>query len=166
MEEKEFINVKKIGVISDTHIPVRADSIPEKVFNYFKDVDLILHAGDLVQLGVTKDLQKIAPVVAVRGNMDEFDMLPEKVIIKINNKFKIGLYHGHGSPADLAERIENEFSGVDCIVFGHSHSSFNEIKDNVLLFNPGSACDTVFTNINSVGILNVNEKIRGEILEL
>lgn len=164
---KEFNNIKKIGVISDTHIPIRANSIPKKVFDYFKDVDLILHAGDLVQLNVIEELKKIAPVIAVKGNMDRIkDELPDKFVIKVNNRFKIGLCHGDGPPANLPERVNNEFNNVDCIVFGHSHHPFNEIKNGTLLFNPGSACDTVFTNINSVGILYVNDKIRGEIIRL
>ena len=164
---QEFNNIKKIGVISDTHIPVRADRIPQKVFEIFKDVDIILHAGDLAQPEVIDELKKIAPVVAVRGNMDKFEStLPEKIIIHINNKFKIGLYHGEGSPDDLNQRIISYFTDVNCIVFGHTHHSFNEVVNNVLLFNPGSACDTVFTDINSIGILHINEKIRGEILKI
>ena len=161
----EFTNVKKIGVISDTHIPIRAESVPEEVYEIFKDVDLILHAGDVVDAKVIKELEKIAPVVAVKGNMDQFE-LAEKVIVNINNKFKIGVMHGYGARDNLVNTVKNEFKDVDCIVFGHSHSAFNEVQDNVLMFNPGSACDTVFTQINSVGILHVNEKIRGEIHKL
>ena len=59
-----------IGVISDTHIPYRATNIPKKVFEEFKDVDLILHAGDIEELSVLDELKKIAPVKAVNGNCD------------------------------------------------------------------------------------------------
>lgn len=163
----EFNNIKKIGVIADTHIPIRANAIPEKVFEIFKDVDLILHAGDLVELSVIDELKKIAPVVAVRGNMDKFEVeLADRMVIKINNKFKIGLTHGYGGPESLIDVVKAEFNDVNCIIFGHSHHPINEVKDDVLLFNPGSACDTVFTNINCIGILTVNEKIRGEIIKL
>ena len=164
---QQFENIKKIGVISDTHIPIRAKQVPEKVKELFKDVDLILHAGDLVEPSVIEELKQIAPVVAVKGNMDQFqEELPEKEIIQINNKFNIGLFHGEGEGDTLNERISSYFENVDCIVFGHSHQSINEVRNNILLFNPGSACDTVFTNVNSVGILHINEKIEGEIIQI
>jgi len=167
MQQKEFNNIKKIGIISDTHIPLRANKVPEIVFELFSDVDLILNAGDLVELKVLEELKKIAPVIAVKGNMDQFENeLPQKIIIKINNKFNIGLFHGEGEGDTLNKRISNYFENVDYIVFGHTHQAFNETKDNILLFNPGSACDTVFTETNSVGILHINEKIRGEIIKI
>ncbi len=163
----EFFEIKKIGIISDTHIPIRAKNIPEKVFKIFESVDLILHAGDLVELYVIEELEKIAPVVAVKGNMDRFiDSLPEKRIIKVNNKFKIGIIHGSGDPFSLPVRVKKEFRDVDCIVFGHSHRAFNELVDGILLFNPGSACDTVFTSVNSVGLLYIGDKIKGEIIRI
>ena len=60
----------RIGVISDTHVPVRARALPGQVFRIFAGVDLILHAGDLVTLDVLDELQAIAPVLAVHGNVD------------------------------------------------------------------------------------------------
>ena len=59
-----------IGLISDTHIPDRAKEIPEKVFEAFSEVDLIMHAGDLTSPKVIDDLEQIAPVMAIQGNMD------------------------------------------------------------------------------------------------
>lgn len=166
----EFKNIKKIGVISDTHIPTRAPSLPKKIFEYFKDIDLILHAGDLEKLEVLDDLKKINKnVIAVYGNMDPSDVaskLPSKSIIKINN-FKIGLTHGYGPPEGIRQRILEEFNEkLDCVVFGHTHNPFNEIENNILFFNPGSPTDTVFTDINSIGILKINNKIKGEIIKL
>ncbi|HTX60907.1 MAG TPA: YfcE family phosphodiesterase, partial [Methanobacterium sp.] len=75
-----------IGVISDTHIPERADKIPEIVFELFKDVDMILHAGDLVSLDVKKQLEEIAPTYCVQGNMDKYFglKLPETEVITIH----------------------------------------------------------------------------------
>ena len=163
LEVREFNNIKKIGVIADTH----GDEIPDKVFDLFNDVDLILHAGDILELGTLNKFEK--PLIAVYGNMDSDavrEKLPGKVIIKVNN-FKIGLTHGYGAPDGLADRVKNEFDEKpDCIVFGHSHSPYNETKDNILFFNPGSATDKVFTNINSIGILSLNKKIEGEIVKL
>ena len=59
-----------IGLISDTHIPDRAKVLPQKVIEAFNDVELILHAGDLTSPRVIEELEDIAPVMAVQGNMD------------------------------------------------------------------------------------------------
>jgi len=79
----------KIGVISDTHIPVNSDSIPKKVLEAFKGVDMVIHAGDLVDLSVIDTLKGACKeVIAVAGNMDSQKVktkLPEKEIIKVGN---------------------------------------------------------------------------------
>ena len=61
-----------IGIISDTHIPMRTQSIPKKVFDVFKDVDMILHCGDIEVRSVIEELEEIAPVIAVHGNCDPY----------------------------------------------------------------------------------------------
>ena len=60
----------RIGVLSDTHIPTRARCLPPEIFTVFKNVELILHAGDLVDPLVLSELETLAPVQAVAGNMD------------------------------------------------------------------------------------------------
>ncbi len=67
---KKEPGIKIIGLISDTHIPSRSKKLPENVFVLFEDVDMIIHAGDIVRMDVVKSLEKIAPVIAVYGNMD------------------------------------------------------------------------------------------------
>ena len=159
----------KIGVISDTHIPRAASDIPKKIYDEFRGVDLILHAGDFIELNVLDKLKELAPVKAVWGNMDERDVrsvLTDKKVVHIDNKFKIGLMHGHGAPAGLIEVVKKQFSNVDAIVFGHSHSPVNEVRDGILFFNPGSPTDKVFAPYNSFGILEVNESINGRIIRL
>src|SRR3989338_7005039 len=103
--------MKKIGVLSDTHIPKAASDLPEIVYAELKNIDMIFHAGDLVQLEVLEKLQKIAPTYAVFGNMDMDDVrsaLPEKDTVTIEG-FKIGIIHGYGPPAKLVESISKEF---------------------------------------------------------
>lgn len=159
----------RIGIISDTHIPRAALELPEIIYAEFKNVDLILHAGDLVELSVLDKLKAMAPVKAVRGNMDDAKVslaLPEKEIIDIKGGFKIGLVHGRGSPSNLIESVAAEFTDVDAIVFGHSHSPVNEVKNGILFFNPGSPTDKVFAPYNSFGILEVNQEIKGSIIRL
>ena len=153
----------KIVVISDTHIPKAAPDLPEKVYKEIKSADLVLHAGDFVEMDFLNKLKKIVPVRAVCGNMDMDEIkktLPQKDIIKIG-KFRIGLIHGWGAPNKLIEVIAKEFNRVDAIVFGHSHiPTIKKIK-NTLFFNPGTPTDKVFAAYNSYGILEIGEGITG-----
>ncbi len=173
LQVKNLQNIKKIVVLSDTHIPVRASQIPEKIIEQFKDADLIVHAGDFQTIEVVNFLEKYDNFIGVAGNMDSDDVaekLPGKIIVNIKNndkEFKIAITHGSGPPDGLAERILQFFEEKpDCIIFGHSHKPLNEKTNNTLLFNPGSPTDTVFTNINTFGILTINDEIKGEIIRL
>ncbi len=162
--------MKRIGVISDTHIPHAAKALPPEVERHFRGVDLILHAGDLERLQVIDDLELIAPVKAVRGNMDiEHDpnAAPDKRIVEVED-CRIGLIHGWGSSRDLRLRVRREFDdSVCCIVFGHSHKPFNEFVSGALMFNPGSATDRRSAPNRSLGMLTVDgATIKGEIIRL
>ena len=158
----------RIGVISDTHIPKAALEIPPAVLEEFRKVDMILHAGDLVELAVIAELEKLAPVRAVCGNMDmpEVEMrLPVKDTIKVG-AFKIGLIHGFGPPAKIIAAVSGEFKRVDVIIFGHSHSPANQMIKKTLFFNPGSPTDKIFAAYNSFGILDIGDEIKGRIIRL
>jgi putative phosphoesterase len=161
----------KIGVISDTHIPNRASEIPQNVLGFLKKMDMIIHAGDLVDLRILGVLESVCPnVKAVWGNMDPVDVrkrLPEKQIITVG-KYRIGLTHGRGSPASLIDLTTDIFKNekVDVIVFGHSHSPINEKRGKILYFNPGSLTDTVFSSFNSYGIIEVNDEIKASIVKI
>lgn len=157
----------KIGVISDTHLNIPDDRLEKIVEGYFHDVDLILHAGDIVELDVL-DVFRDKKVYAVSGNMDHDSVrkvFPEKRILEIEGR-RIGLIHGWGSPFDLEEKIMREFEDVECIVYGHTHRAMNEVRDGILLFNPGSPTDQRFAKHNSVGILDIGKEIVGRIIDL
>lgn len=159
----------KIGVIADTHIPRVASRLPEEIYGAFKDTDMILHAGDLIEISVLDELTKMAETQAVYGNMDRPEVrkvLPAKRIIKAG-RFTIGLTHGYGPPFSLIASVRREFSQkMDIIIFGHSHSPINEVRDGILFFNPGSPTDKIFAKYNSFGILTLNNEIKGEIIKL
>ncbi len=159
----------KIGVISDTHIPHTASKLPGEIYNAFRDVELILHAGDFVEMAVLDELNKLAKTEAVHGNMDSHaiqKLLPDKKVVGAG-KYKIGLIHGFSSPFNLIDAVKKEFpEKVDIIVFGHSHSPINETRDGILFFNPGSPTDKIFAKYNSYGIITVNKTINGEIVKL
>lgn len=159
----------KIGVISDTHIPINCEKISEKIKDHFQGVDMIIHAGDITELSVLDELSLITPhIEAVCGNMDSHlghGKLPIKKTINAG-KFKIGITHGSGAPKSLIERVSDEFKNVDAIVFGHSHIPVNEKIKGVLFFNPGSATDMVMAKERTIGILEINDTITGKIITL
>jgi len=161
----------RIGVISDTHIPDRAQELPPEVLEQLRHVDMVIHAGDLVDLSVLEKLRAVCgSVKAVWGNMDPPEVkkeLAEKEILKIG-RHKIGIMHGYGHPAKLIELLSSVFKndGVDIIIFGHAHYSVNEKKGNVLFFNPGSLTDKVFAPYNSYGIIEINDKVEAKIIKL
>ncbi len=159
----------RIGVISDTHIPIAAEMLPDEIRKAFKDVDLILHAGDLVDISVLDDLKKLAETHAVHGNMDSAEVqkeLPVKKVVEVG-RFSIGLIHGYGSPFNLMNKIKGDFDRkVDAIVFGHSHSAVNEVRGGILFFNPGSPTDKLFAGQNTYGILTIDKTIEGRIIKL
>ena len=161
----------KIGVIADTHITNRAGEIPQEVLQAFKNVDMVIHAGDLTDLSVLDELYAVSKnIIVVRGNMDPSDVtsrFPEKEIVKVG-KIKIGVMHGWGPPNKLIELMQQQFKNdtVDIIIFGHSHAAFNEKIDNVLYFNPGSPTDKVFAPYNSYGIIEINDRIEARIVRL
>ena len=159
----------RILVLSDTHIPKAAIDLPPQVYEEIKNVDMIFHAGDFVEKYMLDKLKDLKKTWAVCGNMDSRelrDTLNTKEIIELG-KLKIGLIHGYGAPGLLVETVRKEFKKVDAIIFGHSHTSTNIVKDNILFFNPGSPTDKVFAIHNSYGILEVSDKkIKGQIILL
>jgi putative phosphoesterase len=156
----------RIGVISDTHLREPDPDLGPNLAQVWGKVDMILHAGDLVNISVLDALE--APeVLAVAGNMDDYvitQSLPTKRVVPVENK-SIGLIHGWGPPMGLAGRVMKEFEEVDAIVFGHSHRPTNTVKKGVLLFNPGSY-GSGFLGSGTVGVLTVADGIKGEIIQL
>jgi uncharacterized protein len=162
---------KIIGLISDTHIPKRATCIPPRVFEIFKNVDFIIHAGDLVELTVIDELEQVAPVLAVHGNMDGPEIsngIPKLNSLKIFD-WKIGVMH---DPKILYGNQEMEQMvkqyGFDVFVYGHTHSSRIKWEEKILYINPGSPTDPAsLSNKPSVGLLKITrDNIAPQIIEL
>lgn len=151
----------KIGVISDTHLSRGNCKLPANLVAELKKCGLIIHAGDLIDICVMDELDKISKTYAVRGNMDTGNVtsrLKAKEILNIENK-KICVMHGYGHPDKLIDVLKNEFSSEkpDIVIFGHSHAPKNEYIEGVLFFNPGSATDTVFAPYRSYGIIEISK---------
>lgn len=167
---KLYAKMVKVGVVADTHLTTGV-GLPQEMLNQFRDVDIIMHAGDLVSLAVLEPLKKIGPqVYAVYGNMDSAEVkhtLPEKQVITIKD-FRLALIHGWGAPFNLMQAVREKFNDrpVDCIIYGHSHSPQNILDQGILYFNPGSPTDKFFAPYNSFGVLEIGKEIAGKIIRL
>ena len=148
-----------IGVISDTHGLLRPEALAA-----LRGMDRILHAGDVGELEVLDALRAVAPVTAVRGNVDHGAVgraLRETEVIKIEG---ISIYMLHEiQKLDLRP----EAAGFRVIVYGHSHRPLIEEKKGVVYFNPGSAGPRRFRLPVSVGKLVFDRGlVRAEVMEL
>jgi len=164
--------LKIVGLISDTHIPSRARAIPSKVFEVFHEAMLIVHAGDFTQLDVLKDLERLAPVVAVSGNMDSSDVQEE--LPRINSVdvegWRIGVTHSLGIFHSLQKmrRVAKQ-NNFHVLVFGHTHRPFMKREDNIWFINPGSPTNPIpqFVVKPTVGLLRIlSDKIEPEIVQI
>ncbi len=157
----------RIGVISDTHMPRRGRQLPPQVAELFAGVELILHAGDINDWAVLRELNAIALTEAVAGNTDSAamaDILGYRKTFQLK-WFQIGLTHGHlGQGRSTPERAWHAFPQADVVVFGHSHQPYNRIHRGVLLLNPGSATDRRREPQCSVAILTLQKKPQAKII--
>jgi uncharacterized protein len=154
--------IKTIGVLADTHIPTRGRFMAPQLFRIFNEAQLILHAGDLVDEKVLIELRALAPVEAVAGNMDPPELrnrLGRLKLVEVG-KVMIALLHGDlaGHRVSL-ERLSELFKPTKprVVVFGHLHEPFNEMHDDILFFNPGSAVDPRRSPKPSCGLLQIND---------
>ena len=161
-----------VGLISDTHIPSKARAIPPKVFEVFHEAMLIVHAGDFTQFSVLKDLEQLAPVVAVSGNMDEpivQEKLPKMNSVDID-RWRIGVTHNLGAFSNMKKmRRIAEQNNFHVLVFGHTHRSFVKREGNIWFINPGSPTNPMppFIVKPTICLLKVSgDKIEPEIVQI
>lgn len=153
-----------IGVVSDTHFSSPSQTLPAAVQDGFiqAGVEMILHAGDIVNPDTLLNMEMIAPVLAVRGNIfDRHDdrLAPLKRIITVED-CTIGMVHVFHPPPETVFGQK-----VDCVVFGHTHRPENKVRQGVLHFNPGSPTQRRRERAHSYGILSVEgKKIKGKII--
>ena len=136
-----------IGVISDTHGLLRPE-IPK----IFKNVDLILHAGDIGRPEILQELNQIAPTISVRGNNDTGDWakrVPVRKTIQIED-VSILILH------DINELPERRNPQIRIVVSGHSHRPSIERTEGILFLNPGSAGSRRFSLPVSVARLKID----------
>ncbi len=152
----------RVLVISDTHIPLRASTLPRVIYDRIEKVDMIIHAGDFTSPDVYYELRSLKPTKAVYGNMDDprlLDILREVETFEIEG-IRVGLFHGLGPPVGLEERVLQKLSNYgefDLIIYGHSHRASYRVKDGVHILNPGSPTDTVFASRRTYAIVEIEK---------
>ena len=148
-----------LGVISDTHGLLRPEAIEAR-----RGSDRILHAGDVGAPEILEALVEIAPVTAIRGNVDTDPWaraLPATEVVEVSG---VSIYMLH----DLGQfKLKPEAAGFRVVVYGHSQQPKIEEKSGVLYFNPGSAGPRRFHLPVSVGRLMIEAgNVRAELVEL
>jgi len=149
----------KIGIISDTHGLLRPEAVER-----LAGVDHIIHAGDIGRPDVISDLRRIAPVTAVRGNIDRDAWAagyPQTELVKLAGRFFYVLHNRAELDLDPAA------AGIDVVVSGHSHQPKIETVDGVVYLNPGSAGPRRFSLPIALATLDLSgDAIRPRILKL
>lgn len=148
-----------IGVISDTHSLLRPEAIEA-----LKGSEIIVHAGDIGDPAVLERLGEMAPVHAVRGNIDRAPWAQAVPLVEMFEFAGKTLYMVHDR-ADID--IDLQAAGVDIVVTGHSHQPKCEQREGVLYLNPGSAGPRRFKLPIGVGRIELSGNVvRGELIEL
>ena len=166
-----------IGLLSDTHIRVpgyraglsvmSANALPPQIGEAFRNVDLILHAGDIYTLPILDELERIAPILASEGDDDPFEIANDKRVkwrhVITVEGVTIWLSHQH----ELWYWDRNE-KPPHVIVFGHSHQAALENHGGILQINPGSPTFPQYKQqLGTVGLLSINSgKAEAQIVQL
>ena len=147
-----------IGVISDTHGLLRPEAVVA-----LRGVEHILHAGDVGDGAILDALREIAPVTAIRGNVDVSGAcaeLPATDVVELGGK----LFYLVHSVHDLD--INPVAAGVAMVVSGHSHKASVQVRGGVIYFNPGSAGPRRFSLPVTVGFVTVEDGVEASVMEL
>jgi putative phosphoesterase len=148
-----------IGVISDTHGLLRQSALAA-----LEGSDRIIHAGDIGGPAILQQLHEIAPVTAVRGNVDRSSWTREIPAMNVLEASGVSIYILHS--IDELD-VKPEAAGFAAVVYGHSHIAKQEVKNGVLYFNPGSAGPRRFDLPVSVGRISIsNGKLVATVIEL
>jgi putative phosphoesterase len=148
-----------IGLISDTH-----GRLPQSVSKIFETTDLIIHAGDIGDPEIINSLGKIAPTIAVRGNMDVGQwarQLPRYKTVEINRRQLYVLHDAYQLD------IKPDSNSYHVVIYGHTHRPQVDKQGEVLYINPGSAVHPRFGYPPSVALLQIEgDSIKARLIEL
>ena len=135
----------RLLLIADTHVPKRARDLPASVWDEVSRADVVIHAGDWVEVSLLDDLERRARrVVACWGNNDGDELrrrLPERADVVLGD-VRFTVTHETGASAGRDARMARLYPDTDVLVFGHSHIPWDTVADTGLrLLNPGSPTD-------------------------
>jgi putative phosphoesterase len=156
----------RVGVLSDTH-----NFLDPRIFDIFQGVERIMHAGDVVSMDIIIELSAIAPVIAVRGNMDASDIssrYPEDQRIQLAGN-DIFMTHNGALLLRRPQLFEQRCGSKrpDVFIYGHTHRVENRMIDSMLSLNPGSARAMMGLSASvAVLTLELTEKPHAEIFVL
>jgi putative phosphoesterase len=154
----------KIGIISDTHGLLRAE-----VFDVFAGVEHVLHAGDVGDPGILDELAAIAPVTAVWGNVDGWDVRGRtKEVAEVELAgVRVVVVHGMQFGSPMPEKVAAAYPDAGLVVFGHSHRPLIRQVGPTLAVNPGSAGRQRFRDPVSVALAEiVDGKVTARLVDL
>ncbi|MFT9493709.1 metallophosphoesterase family protein [Anaerosolibacter sp.] len=158
----------RIAVLSDTHLKNHKLDLPQIVVEILKNMDGIIHCGDMKEEGLLDLLEAYGPVYAVHGNGDNEALrakLKERLVIHLGD-YKIGIVHGHGEKGKTSDRAFEAFEDmeVDIILYGHSHQPLLQTKKGILMVNPGSQTAKRREKKHSMVILNLGQNLHCEFI--
>ena len=144
----------RVVVLSDTHLTATSKRrLPADALAQLADADLILHAGDVTDSSLLRELEVYAPVMAVLGNNDAGIDLPTTRELDADG-VRIAMVHDSGARAGRERRMRKRFPDADVVVFGHSHIPWNAPGEGgQLLFNPGSPTQRRRQPFPTLGVL-------------
>ena len=146
-----MLDIMKITVISDTH-----GIIDENIVPHLKNSDMIIHAGDIMDIDIINNLQSACKnIFAVNGNNDSYNELVD--IVEVNTPVgKVILTHGDKHYPDYHDSLRKTFPDALAIIYGHTHHHIIDTARRPYIINPGAAGNTRTQGGSSCAILNVN----------
>ena len=150
----------QLAILSDTHVPRGARTIPAACVERCREADAILHAGDLSDVPVLELLRALGPPVhAIHGNVDSASvcaLLPGRLELTLGG-VRIGMTHVPGPAAGRLQRLKAKFPDCDAVVFGHTHMPEHDELEGFQIFNPGSPTERRRAPVHTMGAATIED---------
>jgi uncharacterized protein len=159
--------VSRFAIISDTHLPKGMRRLPDACVERLRAADAILHAGDLFELAVLRQLEGFGPPVhAIHGNVDSPELRMRLPATRVVER-RIAMIHDAGPAPGRIHRLRRTFPDAEAVVFGHSHQPLHEQLDGFQIFNPGSPTERRRAPKHTMGMVTLTpERLEFELIEL
>jgi putative phosphoesterase len=159
-----------LAIISDTHMPRGARTLPPDCVERCRAADAILHAGDLVDVGVLQMLRALGPPVhAIHGNVDSAGvraLLPARLELVLDGA-RIGMVHIPGPARGRPARLRADFPTADAVIFGHTHMPEHDERGGFQIFNPGSPTERRRAPAHTMGLARIADgRVSFELVEV